>query len=71
MDSVQRALSEPLPPRRLYLPPDCPAARGNELRAEGWITLAGLEAVADFATEARRMGCSHALIEGAITALED
>jgi len=71
MDSVQRALPEPLPPRRLYLPPDCPAARGNELRAEGWITLAGLEAVADFATEARRMGCSHALIEGAITALED
>ncbi len=71
MDSVQRALSEPPPPRRLYLPPDCPAARGNELRAEGWITLAGLEAVADFATEARRMGCSHALIEGAITALED
>jgi len=71
MDSVQRALSEPLPPRRLYLPPDCPAARGNELRAEGWITLAGLEAVADFATEARRMGCSHALIDGAITALED
>ena len=71
MDSVQRALSEPPPPRRLYLPPDCPAARGNELRAEGWITLAGLEAVADFATEARRMGCSHALIDGAITALED
>jgi ATP phosphoribosyltransferase regulatory subunit len=71
MDSVQRALSEPPPPRRLYLPPDCPAARGNDLRADGWITLAGLEAVADFATEARRMGCSHALIDGAITALED
>ena len=71
MDSVQRALPEPLPPRRLYLPPDCPAARGNELRAEGWITLAGLEAVADFTAEARRMGCSHALIDGAITALED
>lgn len=71
MDSVQRALPEPLPPRRLYLPPDCPAARGNELRAEGWITLAGLEAAADSAAEARRMGCSHALIDGAVTALED
>jgi len=71
MDSVQRALPEPLAPRRLYLPPDCPAARGNELRAEGWITLAGLEAAADSAFEARRMGCSHALIDGAVTALED
>ena len=71
MDSVQRALPEPLPQRRLYLPPDCPAARGNELRAEGWITLAGLEAAADIATEARRMGCSYALIDDAITALED
>jgi ATP phosphoribosyltransferase regulatory subunit len=71
MDSVQRALPEPAPPRRLYLPPDCPAARGTELRAQGWITLAGLEAVADPAAEARRMGCSHALIDGAIETLED
>jgi ATP phosphoribosyltransferase regulatory subunit len=71
MDSVQRALPEPVPLRRLYLPSDCPPARGQELRAEGWITLAGLEASADPAAEARRLGCSHALIDGAITILED
>jgi ATP phosphoribosyltransferase regulatory subunit len=71
MDSVQRALPAPVPAHRLYLPPDCPAARGNELRAQGWITLAGLEAVADPAAEARRLGCSHALIDGDIAALED
>jgi ATP phosphoribosyltransferase regulatory subunit len=71
MDSVQRALPEPPPPRRLYLPPDCPAARGQELRAEGWITLAGLDPAADPAAEARRLGCSHALIDGAITTLKD
>ncbi len=71
MDSVQRALPEPAPPRRLYLPSDCPAARGQELRAEGWITLAGLEAAADPAAEARRLGCSHALIDGAIAPLKD
>ncbi len=71
MDSVQRALPEPDAPRRLYLPPDCPPARGDELRAEGWITLAGLEPAVDTVAEAHRMGCSHALIDGAITALED
>lgn len=71
MDSVQRALPEPAAPRRLYLPPDCPAARGQELRAEGWITLAGLDAAADLAAEARRLGCSHALIDDDIMTLED
>ena len=75
MDSVQRALPEPAPVRRLYLPPDCPSARGDELRGDGWITLAGLDPKAgstgDPAAEARRLGCSHALIDGAITALED
>ena len=71
MDSVQRALPEPEPPRRLYLPTDCPPARGDDLRGDGWITLAGLDPAADPAAEARRLGCSHALIDGAIAALED
>jgi ATP phosphoribosyltransferase regulatory subunit len=75
MDSVQRALPEPAPPRRLYLPSDCPPARGDELRGDGWITLAGLDPTADSAAdsiaEARRLACSHALIDGAITALKD
>ncbi|MEE8507310.1 MAG: ATP phosphoribosyltransferase regulatory subunit [Kiloniellales bacterium] len=75
MDSVQRALPEPVPPRRLYLPPDCPPARGQDLRAEGWITLAGLDPAGDPAgdpaAEARRLGCSHALIDGAIAPLKD
>jgi ATP phosphoribosyltransferase regulatory subunit len=71
MDSVQRALPEPSPARRLYLPADCPPARGRELRAEGGITLAGLDAAADLVAEARRLGCSHALIDGAIAPLKD
>ncbi|MCH9012541.1 MAG: ATP phosphoribosyltransferase regulatory subunit, partial [Proteobacteria bacterium] len=41
------------------------------LRAEGWITLAGLEAGADAAAEARRLGCGHALIDDRIVALAD
>ena len=75
MDSVQRALPEPAPVRRLYLPPDCSPARGDELRGDGWITLAGLDptvdSAADSTAEARRLGCSHALIDDAITALKD
>jgi len=71
MDSVQRALPEPDPPRRLYLPPGCPPARGRTLRSEGWITLAGLDTVADTAAEARRLGCSHVLIDDGIVTLED
>jgi len=71
MDTVQRALPEPEAPRRLYLPAECDPARARALRAEGWITLAGLEAGADAAAEARRLGCGHALIDDRIAALED
>jgi ATP phosphoribosyltransferase regulatory subunit len=71
MDSVQRALPAPEAPRRLYLPAECDPERGRALRAEGWITLAGLESGTGAAAEARRLGCSHALVEGEIVALED
>ena len=56
--------------RRLYQPAECDPARARALRAEGWITLAGLEADADAAAEARRLGCGHALIDDRIVALE-
>jgi ATP phosphoribosyltransferase regulatory subunit len=71
MDTVQRALPEPEVSRRLYLPAECESARGRALRAEGWVTLAGLETGADAATEARRLGCTHALIGDRIVALAD
>ncbi len=71
MDTVQRALPEPDPPRRLYLPAECEPARGRTLRAEGWVTLDGLETGADAAAEARRLGCSHAWIGGGIVVVED
>ncbi len=71
MDTIQRALPEPEAPRRLYLPAECAPARARALRAEGWVTLAGLEAGAGAAAEARRLGCGHALIDDRIVALED
>ncbi len=64
MDTVLRALPEPEAPQSVYLPAGVPAAEGQRLRAEGWTTLAGLDAVADDAAEAGRLGCSHVLRDG-------
>ena len=61
MDTVLRALPEAEPRRRLYLPHGTAPARGRELRAAGWATLAGLEAATDPKAEARRLACSHLL----------
>ena len=61
MDTVLRALPEAEPPRRLYLPHGTAPARGRELRAAGWATLAGLAAASDPKAEARRLACSHLL----------
>jgi ATP phosphoribosyltransferase regulatory subunit len=71
MDTVLRAVPPPTPPRTLYLPAESvPADRGRAWRDDGWATVAGLEAVKDIAEAARRLGCSHALIDGRIVALE-
>jgi ATP phosphoribosyltransferase regulatory subunit len=71
MDTVLRALPPPTPPRTLYLPAgSVPADRGSVWREDGWVTVAGLEVAADIAEAARRLGCSHALIDGRIVALE-
>ncbi len=66
MDAVLRALPEPTPTRRVFLPPGTAAEAGRRLRAQGWVTVAGLEPVPDAPAEARRLGCSHAWIEDQI-----
>lgn len=70
MDTLLRALPPPPPDRRLFLPAGVPAARGQELRRKGWITVAGLEPAADPAAEAKRQRCSHVLIGRKIVALD-
>ncbi len=71
MDTVLRALPAPAPARRVYLPLGTPAEEGRRLRAEGWVTLAGLAAAADAAAEARRLGCGHVLRDGDISEIKD
>lgn len=64
MDTVLRAVPRPELARRLFLPAGTPASEGARLRAEGWVTVSGLADVADVLAEARRLACSHALIQG-------
>lgn len=61
LDSVLRALPRPDNGTSLYLPHGTAPARGAALRAEGWVTVSGLDPESDPAAEARRMGCSHIL----------
>ncbi|HEX3499090.1 MAG TPA: ATP phosphoribosyltransferase regulatory subunit [Stellaceae bacterium] len=68
-DTVLAVVPTPEAPRRLYLPAGVPLATGRRLRAEGWVTIAGLAAVSDVAAEARRLDCGHAWIDGKVVAL--
>ena len=63
-DTILRALPPQTPPRRLYLPAGVDAATAKRFRAEGWVTVVGLETVSDPAAEAKRLNCGHRL-EGA------
>jgi ATP phosphoribosyltransferase regulatory subunit len=64
MDTVLGALTPDQSAKRIYLPLDSSAADRRALKAEGWIGVAGLEAVDDEEAEAARLGCSHVLSGG-------
>jgi len=68
-DTLSAAMPAAAGPRRIYLPAGVEAGTGRSLRAEGWVTVAGLAPVADDAAEGRRLRCGHALIDGKITDL--
>ena len=59
-DAALRAAVKPAAPKTIYLPPGTQAQQAASLRAEGFVTLAGLSE-ADATAEARRLGCSHKL----------
>jgi ATP phosphoribosyltransferase regulatory subunit len=68
-DAVLRARSKPAPRPRAYLPWGTPHEAGAKLRAEGFATVAALEPAPDGAAEARRLGCTHLLRDGASVAI--
>ena len=65
VDTILRALPEPGPAARVYLPAGTPPEAGRALRAEGWVTLAGLSGDGG-AAEAARLGCGHVLDGGRV-----
>ncbi len=70
LDSVLRAVPGPQPQDRIFLPVDVGYTEAQRLRAEGHITVAGLAEVADPVAEARRLGCSHVFVDGAVSAVD-
>jgi ATP phosphoribosyltransferase regulatory subunit len=69
-DTVLLAAPPPPSAPRLYVPAESAAAAAQRLRAEGWVTVAGLAPVGDNAAEARRLGCAHRLEGNDIVAVD-
>ena len=64
MDMVMRALEPAATANRLYLPAGTKPADRRARQAEGWWTVAGLDGDLEPMADAKRLGCSHAWIEG-------
>ncbi len=63
-DTVMRAVPAPGLPRRVFVPHGAEGVAAAGLRAEGWVTVAGLTPVADDKQEARRLACDHVMVDG-------
>lgn len=62
-DTLLRAVPRRADRPRVFLPHGSPPEAGNRLRAAGWITVAGLEPVADPVSEALRLRCDRVLVD--------
>jgi len=71
MDTVMRALPPAPAPARIYLPFGTEHAAAAALRADGWVTVAGLDPESDVMAEARRLRCAHALVDGRVRPVPD
>lgn len=65
IDAVTDVLPQPEAPPRLFVP-QVERAEVTRLQAEGWVTVAALDSVADAAAEARRLQCSHFVSGGVV-----
>ena len=63
-DTILRTLPDGPLLRRLLLPLGTDRGYARILRERGWITVSALEPTADWRAEARRLGCTHVLIDG-------
>lgn len=70
LDTVLAALPGPVAAKRAFIPAGVPRALAQALRAQGWMTVAGLQVVADNAAEAKRLGCGHVLMADGVKSVE-
>ncbi len=68
-DTVLGVVPGPEQAQRIFVPAGSPLDEGRRLRAEGWVTIAGLDASSDETAQAKRLDCGHALIGGKIVAI--
>ena len=68
MDSVLRCVKPPTRRRRVFLPLGTPWSDANQLRADGWVTIAALNDM-DTEAEARRLACDAVWAGGNTRAL--
>ena len=68
-DAMLRALPPRASRRRAFLPWNTPREQGAALRNDGYATLSALADGPDPAGEARRLGCTHILRDGAVVPL--
>ena len=70
MDYILPAIPVVPAPARVYVPHGTPWDASGKLRADGWVTVAGLAPVADAAAEAKRLLCGHRLADGVVHPVE-
>lgn len=70
LDTILRAMPRRSAERRLFVSANTPPGRADELRAQGWMTVGGLEEVSDTEAEAKRQQCSHLLTTGGIKEID-
>jgi len=63
-DTILRTLPHGPISRRLLLPLGSDRGHARILREQGWITVSALEPTTDWRAEARRLGCTHVLVDG-------
>lgn len=64
IDTIMRVMPETDAMPRVFMPAGSAAEESSRLRNDGWVTINGLDAVADEQAEARRLGCSHIWQDG-------
>jgi ATP phosphoribosyltransferase regulatory subunit len=70
LDAILAVCAREAPRRRVFLPLGTPESEARRLRAEGWVTVMGLEETPQAADAAKRLRCSHVLRSGAAVLVE-